>query len=86
MPTSQPLQFSEMDVVPALPIRLLAAPKDSQDICRHCGRAYTFAYEDACQARTRRTIVKHNKVCQSPSTVLQTGPYNKVSLELQGDY
>ncbi|KAH0182997.1 hypothetical protein KCV03_g10037, partial [Aureobasidium melanogenum] len=86
MPTSQPLRLSDMDIAAALSIRLLTSPEDSQDICRHCDRAYTFAHEDACRARTRQTIVKHNKICQALTTALQTIPENKVTLEPQGDY
>ncbi|CAD0096311.1 unnamed protein product [Aureobasidium vineae] len=86
MPTSQPLLLSDMDVAAALSIRLLTSPEEGQDICRHCDRAYTFAHEDACRARTRQTIVKHNKVCQALTTALQTDPQNKVTLEPQGDY
>ncbi|THY69734.1 hypothetical protein D6C95_10367, partial [Aureobasidium pullulans] len=86
MPTSQPLRLSDMDIAAALSIRLLTPPEDSQDICRHCDRAYTFAHEDACRARTRQTIVKHNIICQALTTALQTIPENKVTLEPQGDY
>ena len=86
LPTSQPLLLADMDIAAALSIRLLTTPEDEQDICRHCNRAYTFGHEDACRARTRQTIAKHDKICQALATALQTCPDNKVFLEPQGDY
>ncbi|TIA28073.1 hypothetical protein D6C78_10917 [Aureobasidium pullulans] len=59
-----------MDIAAALSIRLLTAPEDEQDICRHCNRAYTLGHEDACRART------------PPQTNLE----NKGFLEPRGDY
>jgi hypothetical protein len=86
LPTSQPLLLADMDVAAALCIRLLTTPEEEQDICRHCNRAYTFGHEDACRARTRQTIVKHDKICQALATALQTNLDNKVFLEPRGDY
>ena len=86
LPTSQPLLLADMDIATALSIRLLTTPEDEQDTCRHCNRTYTFGHEDACRARTRQTIVKHDKICQALATALQTCPNNKIFLEPQGDY
>jgi hypothetical protein len=63
LPTSQPLLLADMDVAAALYIWLLTTPEEEQDIYGHCNRAYTFSHEDACRARTRQTIVKHDKIC-----------------------
>jgi hypothetical protein len=86
LPTSQPLLLADMDVAAALCIRLLTTLEEEQDICRHCNRAYTFGHEDACRARTRQTVVKHDKICQALATALQTNLDNKVFLEPRGDY
>jgi hypothetical protein len=86
LPTSQPLLLADMDVAAALCIRLLTTPEEEQDICRHCNRAYTFGHEDACRARTRQTIAKHDKICQALATALRTNLDNKVFLEPRGDY
>ena len=86
LPTSQPLLLADMDIAAALCIRLLTTPEEEQDICRHCNRAYTFGHEDACRARTRQTVVKHDKICQALATALRTNQDNKVFLEPRGDY
>jgi hypothetical protein len=86
LPTSQPLLLSDIDVAAALCIRLLTTPEEEQDICRHCNRAYTFGHKDACRARTRQTIVKHDKICQALATALRANLDNKVFLEPKGDY
>jgi hypothetical protein len=86
LPTSQPLLLADMDVAAALCIRLLTTLEEEQDICRHCNRAYTFGHEDACRARTRQTVVKHDKICQALAIALQTNLDNKVFLEPRGDY
>jgi hypothetical protein len=86
LPTSQPMLLADMDVAAALCIRLLTTPEEEQDICRHCNRVYTFGHEDACRARTRQTIVKHDKICQALATALRANLDNKVFLEPRGDY
>jgi hypothetical protein len=87
LPTSQPLLLTNMDVAATLCIRLLTTPEEEQDICRHCNRAYTFGHEDAYQARTRQTTVKHDRICQALTTALQANLDNKVFLEpRRGDY
>jgi hypothetical protein len=63
LPTSQPLLLADMDVAAALCIRLLTTLEEEQDIYRHYNRAYTFSHEDAYRARTRQTVVKHDKIC-----------------------
>jgi hypothetical protein len=75
-----------MDVAAALCIRLITTPEEEQDIRRHCNRADTFGHEDACRARTRQTMVKHDKICQALATTLQANLDNKVFLEPRGDY
>jgi hypothetical protein len=78
--------LADTDVAAALCIRLLTTLEEEQDICRHCNRAYTFGHEDACRARTRQTIVKHDKICQALATALRANLDNKVFLEPRGDY
>lgn len=85
MPTAEATRIADSDMSNMLKIRFLGHPNKQLDICKDCGLDWSYAHDDACKAKHRQTINKHDYLVNTLADGLKQIPGYAVRLEPRGE-
>lgn len=79
------MRIADSDMNNMLTIRFLGHPNEQLGTCTDCNMDWEYAHDDACKAKYRQTIKKHNYLVNTLANGLKQAPGNAERLEPRGE-